>query len=202
MTRWIQPLAVAAAAVTLAAGSALAQGDTDARVAEALSAAPAELTEDATVMDWEGNVLRPGSEEWVCYPTPPGQAASGTAPMCLDEGFQAWATAWANKTEPEVGTVGIGYMLRGDAGASNTDPFATEPDDDWIVAGPHLMVVVPDVADLEAYPTDPETGGPWVMWAGTPYAHLMIPTGKDKGEKKSMEHMQHEEKEEEAEETR
>jgi hypothetical protein len=24
-------------------------------------------------------------------------------------------------------------------------------------------------------PTDSKNGGPWVMWAGTPYAHLMIP---------------------------
>ena len=25
-------------------------------------------------------------------------------------------------------------------------------------------------------PTDPHSGGPWVMWRGTPYAHLMVPT--------------------------
>jgi hypothetical protein len=24
-------------------------------------------------------------------------------------------------------------------------------------------------------PTDPKSGGPWVMWKGTPYAHLMVP---------------------------
>jgi len=24
-------------------------------------------------------------------------------------------------------------------------------------------------------PTDPKSGGPWVMWKGTPYAHVMVP---------------------------
>jgi hypothetical protein len=28
---------------------------------------------------------------------------------------------------------------------------------------------------LDAFPTDPKSGGPWVMWKGTPYAHLMVP---------------------------
>ena len=23
---------------------------------------------------------------------------------------------------------------------------------------------------------DPENGGPYVMWKGTPYAHIMVPT--------------------------
>jgi hypothetical protein len=25
-------------------------------------------------------------------------------------------------------------------------------------------------------PTDWTKGGPWVMWKGTPYAHIMVPT--------------------------
>jgi hypothetical protein len=30
---------------------------------------------------------------------------------------------------------------------------------------------------LSALPTDPNNGGPWVMWKGTPYAHIMVPVG-------------------------
>jgi hypothetical protein len=30
---------------------------------------------------------------------------------------------------------------------------------------------------LELFPTDPNNGGPYVMWKGTPYAHLMVPIG-------------------------
>jgi hypothetical protein len=64
-------------------------------------------------------------------------------------------------------------------GRSNTDPYATgkTADNEWVVSGPHLMVIVPDSDDLDKVPTDPENGGPWVMWKGTPYAHIMIPIG-------------------------
>ena len=27
----------------------------------------------------------------------------------------------------------------------------------------------------EGISTDPNNGGPFVMWAGTPYAHIMVP---------------------------
>jgi hypothetical protein len=35
--------------------------------------------------------------------------------------------------------------------------------------------VVPNPANLEGLPTDPSSGGPFVMWKGTPYAHVMVP---------------------------
>jgi hypothetical protein len=38
------------------------------------------------------------------------------------------------------------------------------------------MIIAPPEL-LEAFPTDPNSGGPYVMWAGTPYAHLMVPVG-------------------------
>jgi hypothetical protein len=39
----------------------------------------------------------------------------------------------------------------------------------------HILVLLPDPKMLDAYPSDPKTGGPFVMWKGTPYAHLMVP---------------------------
>jgi hypothetical protein len=78
---------------------------------------------------------------------------------------------------PPVKTMGIGYMLLGDKGASNTDPFATGPtaDNHWVVSPPHIMLLLPDAKALDAMPTDPRTGGAWVMWKGTKYAHVMVP---------------------------
>jgi len=37
-----------------------------------------------------------------------------------------------------------------------------------------------DVSQLDALSTDPWNGGPWVMWKGTKYAHIMptVPTPK------------------------
>jgi len=48
-----------------------------------------------------------------------------------------------NKADPQIKNIGIAYMLKGDNGASNTDPNA---------------------------------GGPWVMWKGTKYAAHHVPT--------------------------
>ena len=41
--------------------------------------------------------------------------------------------------------------------------------------GPHLMVIFPDPKMLEGISDDPNNGGPYVMWKGTPYAHVMVP---------------------------
>jgi hypothetical protein len=161
-----------------------APGTPEAKIAEAESAAPPDIASNATIMDWpmeegaEPVQLRAGTNGWTCFPsTPNPTGAVGQDPMCLDGEFIKWAQAWMGKTDPDVSSVGIGYMLQGDRGASNTDPFATEqtPDNEWVQAGPHLMVITPDPAQLAAIPTDPATGGPWVMWSGTPYAHVMVP---------------------------
>jgi uncharacterized protein (TIGR02246 family) len=144
---------------------------------EALSAAPPSIAATATVVDWEGNVLREGSGGYTCLPTAPEMP--GTAPMCMDQPWMAWGEAWQNRSEVSIDRVGISYMLAGDDGGSNTDPYAEGPTDDneWVVSGPHLMVIVPDLALLEGIPTDPKTGGPFIMWKGTPYAHIMVPVG-------------------------
>jgi hypothetical protein len=158
--------------------SAQAQ-DREAKIKNALSAAPAGLVEDASVMDWDNTELRAGTSGWTCFPDPPQQ--TGNNPMCLDAQWVKWAAAWADEREkPEVTGIGIAYMLQGGNDASNTDPFATEPapGEDWVESGPHLMIILPDVEALKDLPTDPYSGGPWVMWQGTPYAHIMIPVGK------------------------
>lgn len=157
----------------LAASPALAQ-DPAAVIANALQAAPASIAEKAAVMDWSGNTLREGTNGWVCFPDPPRMEA---APMCLDEAWQSWAQSWQTRAPVAIERAGIAYMLMGDAGASNTDPWAEGPTatNEWVKTGPHLMLIVPDLAALEGIPTDPASGGPWVMWKGTPYAHVMIP---------------------------
>lgn len=144
-------------------------------IKEALMAAPPSLAKVAAVHDWDGNVLREGSSSYVCLPRTPGSEVVNS--MCLDKAWLGWAKAWMNKEPVKVDTVGTAYMLAGDGGTSNIDPFAEKetPDNQWIVEGPHLMIVVPDTAALEGIPTDPHNGGPYVMWKGTPYAHIMAP---------------------------
>lgn len=149
------------------------------KVQSAMSAAPDSIARAATIMDWPDTAggqprqLRAGTNGWVCFPA--GEAV-GEEPMCLDAQFQGWADAWVNKRPPRVTAIGIGYMLRGDKGASLTDPYGTEQTStDWIRSGPHIMVVTPSLATLAALPGTPAGGGPYVMWKGTPYAHIMVP---------------------------
>lgn len=170
-------ISAVAGLVPLFAFATVAMGQSnDELVKEALSAAPETVASDATVMDWEQNVLREGTNGFVCFPTPPNVE---NGPMCVDEPWQAWAHSWAQKDPdpPPADRVGISYMLQGDSGASNIDPWAEgpTPDNEWVVEGPHLMILVPDPASLEGLPTDPDNGGPYVMWKGTPYAHIMVP---------------------------
>lgn len=143
--------------------------------AEAMSAAPDEVAANATIVDSEGNVLREGNNGYTCMPTPSDLVAP--QPMCLDETWMAWADAWKNKKELNITKPGLAYMLGGDAGVSNSDPYGFDPDEasDWVSAEQHLMLLLPDAAGYEAFPSDPSYGGPWVMWKGTPYAHVMIP---------------------------
>ena len=149
------------------------------KIALAMSAGPAAISQKATIVDMTDmshmTQLRAGTNGWVCY-------ASPVYPMCLDKEWQKWMKGWMSKSDVKIDRTGIGYMLLGDKGASNTDPYATGPtaDNQWVVDPPHVMVLYQDPKMLDAYPTDPESGGPWVMWKGTPYAHVMVPVSPAK----------------------
>lgn len=176
-----KPLGFGLVTSLLALGSALAADPTEEElIADALSAAPPAVQATASVMDENGKMLRHGSGSYVCMPTPVAVRDRGSEPMCLDEVWMAWAEAWMNQGPFETDRVGIAYMLAGDAaGASNVDPFAGEPaaDNDWVVEGPHVMIIVPDATQLAGLPDKPVEDGAYVMWKGTPYAHVMVPVG-------------------------
>ena len=144
-------------------------------IKSALSAAPANIADKATVKDWDDRTLREGSNGWTCYPDM--NDTPGNDPMCLDGPWVAWAQGWMSKTTPKVDMVGVAYMLMGVSDASNDDPFAKTPKagETWLSSPPHIMIVVPDPKQLDGMSSDPNNGGPWVMYKGTPYAHIMAP---------------------------
>jgi hypothetical protein len=162
-------------ALLLVPSVVFAQGEAE-LVKNALGAAWPGMVENATVVDWEGNVLKEGSNGYTCLPTPPELTVD--APMCMDSEWMRWAEAWQNRKDFTPQALGISYMLAGDGGASNIDPYAEGPTEqnEWIREGAHLMIIAP-AEFLEAFPTDPYNGGPYVMWKGTPYAHRMVPVG-------------------------
>lgn len=155
---------------------------TDAQlIASAMRAAPPSVAKGATVvvMDDKGamRTVRKGTNSFTCMPDNP--TTPGPDPMCLDKNAMEWADAWMSHKTPPSGKVGFMYMLAGGTDASNTDPYATKPtaNNHWIKTGPHIMVVGGDAAFYDSYPKgpDPDTSVPYVMWAGTPYQHLMAP---------------------------
>src|ERR1700738_1708506 len=131
-------------------------------IAKATSAAPPDIGRNAAVMGMGANgkmkELRAGTNGRRCTPERPGHA------MSLEKEWQAWGDAWMNKkAPPKPQAVGVAYMLKGDKGASNTDPYATKPtaDNQWVVSGPPIMLLPTDVSQLDTYPTDWTKGGPW-----------------------------------------
>jgi hypothetical protein len=97
--------------------------------------------------------------------------------MCADANSMAFFDA-TMKTQAPPDKLGLTYMLRGDQGASNTDPTATgkTADNHWVVTGPHIMIVGAAVKDLglpDSADADPTK--PYLMWPNTTYAHAMIP---------------------------
>ena len=101
--------------------------DNQALIREALSAAPPEVAKTAIVKNWDGTVLKPGTGAYTCYPTPESMKKRGKMSMCLDKTGLAWHEAWTNKKPFKANEVGIVYMLAGDVGSSNTDPYAEAP---------------------------------------------------------------------------
>ena len=145
------------------------------KIKSAMSAAPAAIAANASIVDMATmKPLRKGTNGWTCFPDGP---SPGVDPMCLDQNGMLWADALMNKKDPPKGKMGFGYMLAGGSDASNTDPFATTPapGGKWVDTGPHVMVL--NIGDAFAgYPTtSANTKVPYVMFPGTPYAHLMIP---------------------------
>jgi len=155
--------------------TAVAQDDVDKQIAHARAAAPAAVSADATIVI-DGEVAVEGSNGWTCMPdTMPKDGAA----ICVDALWGEMMAAIGAKAAFQANGVGLSYMLLGDpegTGTSNSDPF--HPDvknaDDYVETGPHLMVIVPKEL-LEGMNSDPSTGGPYVMWGDTDYAHIMIP---------------------------
>jgi hypothetical protein len=175
-------LGILLSAAIVAAAIAADKKPTDASlIASAMKAAPASVAKGATIVamgaDGSMRTVRKGTNGWTCMPDNP--ATPGPDPMCLDPNAMAWAQAWMGHKTPPAGRVGFMYMLAGGTDASNTDPYAQKPtaSNHWIKTGPHVMVVGGDQAFYDSYPKspDPDTSVPYIMWAGTPYQHLMAP---------------------------
>ena len=139
-----------------------------------MTAAPPQIVQQATVVRMDGasmQTLQKGTNEWTCM-------VANEVAMCMDPNAMEWAHAWQTHGPPTDKT-GFIYMLAGDEGASNTDPWAKgkTTDNHWVITGPHVMIVGAAAKGMVGYARTPEADAskPYVMWPGTPYEHLMLP---------------------------
>ncbi len=141
------------------------------KIANAMSAGPAAIAQDAAILDypedWPGNwpeevapeliEIRGGSNGWTCIVDIPD--TPGNDPMCLSDVYLESLLAQRNLEDSPSTGVGFGYMLQGGS------PVGSPP---------HMMVFAPgsnesvDTFDMEPGPQ------PWVMFPETSHQHLMV----------------------------
>ena len=178
-----QPIVVptegASPAADAAAGEAVATDAPDSaltledKIANAMSAGPAPIAQDATILDypedWPGNwpeevapeliEIRAGTNGWTCIVDIPD--TPGNDPMCLNDVYLEVLLTQRSLTDAPPTGVGFGYMLQGGG------PVGSPP---------HMMVFVPESnASFTAFATEPGPM-PWIMFQETSHQHLMVLT--------------------------
>jgi hypothetical protein len=157
-----------------AAAAAKAAPSDAALIKSAMTSAPLAISKDATIVamtaDMKLRTIRKGTNTYTCAPDPD--------PIYADQNAMAWLDAYMNKKDPPKNKVGFVYMLMGDHGASNTDPYAEKasPTNQWVKTGPHVMIVgATGMTDTYPHDATADPTKPYVMWPGTPYEHVMLP---------------------------
>ena len=147
----------------------------NAKMARAMASGPSQITQDATIAEWQPNgamsILREGTNQWTCFPG--NENVVGNVPMCCDPMGLQWAKdIYGMKKKPTNTAPGLIYMLCGAAQHSLKDPF--DRTSASIPIGPHYMIIWPYDSKRDGLPNDIRDAGAWVAFDGTPYAHLHV----------------------------
>jgi len=189
-TKWSLGLLIASGSILLVDGVSLPAGpraaaaaqsvpadgeSAQAKIALAMSAGPIGVAKSAKIVDTNAQgklvVLREGNNGFTCMPGNP--KVVGDPPMCSDAAAMQWSADFkAHKATPTNKVPGIIYMLAGATQRSDTDPNDTTSPP--IPIGPHWMIIWPFDPMISGLPTVHKPAGAYIMWAGSPYAHLHI----------------------------
>ena len=166
-------LAYSASSVAAELTAEVPTGDAE-FTAKAMTAAPAAIGKDATIIrigdGFKVTTIKSGTNGWTCAVDTNGE------PFCADAAALEWWKAISTKADPPDKT-GFAYMLAGDLGTSNHDPYAMDKTH-WVHTGPHVMIVGKAGQEMAAYypnGMDPDPAHPYVMYPGTKYQHVMLP---------------------------
>ncbi|MFQ5889419.1 MAG: hypothetical protein ACE5JR_05125 [Gemmatimonadota bacterium] len=163
----------------------------DRQIAEAVSAAPQALREDAAVLGYRGGelvTLREGTGQLVCLADDPDREDFHVA--CYHRSLEPFMAIGRRlraegKNRAEVQSARLAALESGDLRMPD-HPAAlytlTGPEDSFdpetgSVTGAHALFVVytPYVTPEQlGVPARPAAGEPWLMLPGTPWAHIMV----------------------------
>ena len=152
------------------------------QIADAVAPLPESLGEGATVVlepePGKRTVLREGTNAMMCQADTP---APGFTANCYHKSLDTFLTRWgelaaAGKSEEELRELlnaevkaGKFQVNAGSVGYSLNGPFRE-------AAIPLMAVYLPNAtAESTGLSTEVSHFRPWLMWAGTPLAHIMLP---------------------------
>ena len=173
----INNIIIALLALILAPITMASEMSVEDKIKSAMSAAPARISTNATILDSDGTLLRKGDNNWTCMPG--GLPGSKKYPMCHDPVFMKWSnTVWSDKPF-STDIVGYSYMLAGGYAADINNPRAKKSDkgNNWHQEGPHMMLIMPTRDLLEGQSADPKDDSIFVLWKNTPFEIVIIPLG-------------------------
>jgi hypothetical protein len=146
---------------------------TEQKIAIAMSAGPLEIAKGARIIDVDPSgqieVLRDGANGFTCLP---GRGDTHP-PMCADQPSMQWFEDHAARRPKPTNTVpGVTYMLAGATQRSDSNPY--DDSSPLIKIGPHWMIMWPFDPTTTGLPNSHRSTGAYIMWSGTPYAHLHV----------------------------
>lgn len=146
----------------------------------ARSAAPDAISKDATIMvfgpDGKLTEAKKGTNGYTCIPDIDDQEKPD--PFCGDKASMLWvADLIGGKEKPSNTEPGVAYMMRGGWHWEKDGKIImnmNDPAAKRVEEPPHWMVFWPFKSADTRLPVKQGEFGTYIMWDGTPYAHLMI----------------------------
>jgi hypothetical protein len=149
------------------------------QTALALSAAPPHISKEAGVMvygaDGKLTEVKKSENGFTCIPTVLN--LPDPDPICMDGAAHQWMTDIMNNAPKPSNTIpGIAYMARGGSHFEKNKKVVMQKEAGAVVVKepPHWMVMWPFDPAATKLPTAPNPSGTYIMFDGSPYAHLMV----------------------------
>ena len=170
--------------LALAAG-AMVQAQ-DPALEKALLAAPRQMKDAATVIKWKSDftydTVRKGTNRLVCYerPVPPGGQQPFSVECTSIANLERVAQSLKTETIPDTAARRAAFEAMEKEGKWTKPEFGSVfynlSGADQATARSHVTIAVPGATKQTlGLPEDGNSGGAWIMNAGTSAAHLMTP---------------------------